>query len=75
MLFALVFNALMLLLGIGVARKIVPIKLLSGFITGLHYTVGISTPTPEQVRRAVLVWIASVVIIVDVLFGLLRWVF
>jgi len=74
-LFFLGFNALMLLLGIGVWKKLVPVKLMSGFITGLHYTVGISTPTPNQVRRAVLYWIASVVIIVDVLFALLRWVF
>ena len=69
------FNALMLLLAVGVLKKLIPVKLLSGFITGLHYTVGISTPTPDQVRRAVLVWIVSVVIIVDTLFALLRWVF
>lgn len=65
----------MLLLGIGVWKGLVPVKLLTGLITGLHYTVGISTPTAEQVRRAVLIWIASVLIIVDVLFALLRWVF
>ena len=75
MLFFLGFNGLMLLLGICVLKKLVPVKLLSGFITGLHYTVGISTPTPDQVRRAVLVWIVSGVIIVDMLFALLRWVF
>ncbi len=75
MLFALGFNALMLLLAIGVVKKLVPVKLLTGFIAGLHYTIGISTPTPQQVRRAVLAWIVSILIIVDVLFALLRWVF
>ena len=32
-------------------------------------------PMADQVRRAVIVWIVSVVIIVDVLFAMLRWVF
>jgi hypothetical protein len=75
MLFFLGFNAVMLLLALGVLTKLVSVKLMSGFITGLHYTVGISTPTPDQVRRAVLIWIVSVVTIVDVLFALLRWAF
>jgi hypothetical protein len=74
MLYFLGFNGLMLLLAIGVIAKVIPVHFLTGFITGLHYTIGISTPTQAQVRRAVIVWIVSIVIIVDVLFSLLRWV-
>jgi hypothetical protein len=75
MLYFLAFNGLMLLLAIGVVTKVISVQFLTGFITALHYTIGISTPTQEQVRRAVLVWIISIVIIVDMLFSLLRWAF
>jgi fatty-acid desaturase len=75
MLYFLAFNGLMLLLAIGVVTKVISVQFLTGFITALHYTIGISTPTQEQVRRAVLVWIVSIVIIVDILFSLLRWAF
>jgi hypothetical protein len=74
MLYFLGFNGLMLLLAIGVIARVIPVQFLTGFITALHYTIGISTPTQDQVRRAVIVWIVSIVIIVDVLFALLRWV-
>jgi hypothetical protein len=74
MLYFLAFNGLMLLLAIGVIARVIPVQFLTGFITALHYTIGISTPTQDQVRRAVIVWIISIVIIVDVLFALLRWV-
>jgi hypothetical protein len=75
MLYFLVFNGFMLLLAIGVVAKVISVQFLIGFITALHYTIGISTPTQDQVRRAVLVWIVSIVIIVDMLFSLLRWAF
>jgi hypothetical protein len=73
--FFLAFNGVMLVLAIGVLGRIVPVKFLTGFITAVHYTIGISTPTEEQVRRAVIVWIVSIVLIVDVVFSLLRWVY
>ena len=69
------FNLLMLLAAIGVMAKVIPVGFLTSFITALHYTIGISTPTQEQVRRAVIIWIVSMVIIVDILFSLLVWVF
>jgi fatty-acid desaturase len=75
MLYFLAFNGLMLLLAVGVVAKLISVQFLTGFITALHYTIGISTPTQEQVRRAVLVWIIAMVIIVDMLFSLLRWAF
>jgi len=75
MAYFLAFNGLMLLLALGVVTKVISVQFLTGFITGLHYAIGISTPTQEQIRRAVLVWIISIVIIVDMLFSLLRWAF
>lgn len=75
MLYFLVFNGVMLLVAILVIAKVVSVRFLTPLITGLHYTIGISTPNEDQVRRAVIVWIVSVVVIVDVLFCLLRWVF
>jgi hypothetical protein len=69
------FNAVMLLLAIGVGTKVVPVGPLTSFITGLHYTIGISTPSQAQVRRAVIIWIISMLVIVDLLFSLLVWVF
>ena len=75
MVYFLGFNALMLLLAIGVLAKAISVSFLTGFITALHFTIGISTPTQAQVRHAVIIWIVSVVIIVDILFSLLRWVF
>jgi hypothetical protein len=72
--FAIAFNVLMVVLAAAVAKRFIPVGFLTSFIAGLHYTIGISTPSQDQVRRAVLVWIASILIIVDVLFALLRWV-
>ncbi|MBS1859823.1 MAG: hypothetical protein JST11_30920 [Acidobacteria bacterium] len=74
MLYFLGLNLLLLLAGAGVQAKLIPVRFLTGFITALHYTIGISTPTQDQVRRAVIVWIVSVLIIVDVLVALLYWV-
>ena len=75
MVYFLAFNGVMLLSIVLVIAKVVSVRFLTPLITGLHYTIGISTPTEDQVRRAVIVWIVSVVIIVDVLFAMLRWVF
>lgn len=75
MIYFLGFNGVMLMLVILVIAKLISVRFLTPLITGLHYTIGISTPTEAQVRRAVIVWIISVMVIVDVLFSLLRWVF
>ena len=66
-----VFNVLMVLLGLGVASPVVPAKLLGDMLGYLHTTIGITTPAPEKVRVVVLIWVASVIIIVDGLLLLL----
>ena len=34
-------------------------KFLAGLIEGLHYTIGIRTPPPEQLRTIAIVWLVS----------------
>jgi len=59
------FHALMLLLAVGIVSRVVPPPLVSGMLGYLHKTIGITTPSVSQVRMVALIWIGSVVIIVD----------
>ena len=65
------FHALMLLLGLGIAIRAVPLQLVSDGLGYLHKTIGISTPPLEQVRMVALIWLGAVVIIVDGCLALL----
>jgi hypothetical protein len=60
-----VFHVLMLLLGLGILSRAVPAQLVSDVLGYLHKTIGITTPPLEQVRMFALIWIGSVIIIVD----------
>lgn len=59
------FNVLMVLLGVGVASQVVPTKVVSDALYVLHNTVGVTTPPPDKVRMVALIWIGSVIVIVD----------
>jgi hypothetical protein len=61
----IVFHLLMLLLALGIAARIIPASQVSNILGYIHKTIGITTPAPEQVRMIALVWIGSVIIIVD----------
>jgi len=50
-------------------------KFLTSLIEGLHYTIGIRTPPPEQLRIIAIVWLVSIVVIVGTLFLLLKYAF
>jgi hypothetical protein len=39
-------------------------KFLATIVRYLHYTIGITTPRPEQERTFVLIWIAAILFIV-----------
>jgi len=67
----IVFNAAMVLLAAGVASQLVPTSLYAGFIGYLHNIIGITTPSEQKVRMVALVWIVSMVVIVDGLLFLL----
>lgn len=75
MLILLTFNAFLIALGIGAALSRVPPKFVTAFLHGLHGTIGITAPTPNQVRWALVVWIASIAVIVDVLWLMMIYVF
>ena len=50
-------------------------RFLTSLIEGLHYTIGIRTPPPEQLRTIAIVWLVSIVTIVVTLFLLLKYAF
>jgi hypothetical protein len=59
------FHILMVLLGLGIAARIVPPQRVGDVFGYLHTTIGIITPALEQVRMIALIWIASTIVIVD----------
>ena len=61
----IVFHALMLLVGLGVATRLIPEQLIVDSLSYLHTTIGITTPQPQQSRMIALIWIGSTVVIVD----------
>ena len=61
----IVFHILMVLLGLGIVSRIVPPRMVSNLLGYLHNTIGITTPSPQMVQMVALIWIASVIVIVD----------
>jgi hypothetical protein len=59
------FHVVMLLLGLGVMSRVVPVEFVSTMLSYLHKTIGITTPPVGQVRTFALVWIAATTVIVD----------
>ena len=59
------FHVLMFLLGLGIVRRIVPSRIVSNLLGYVHNMIGITTPSLEQVRMVALIWIVSVIVIVD----------
>ncbi len=59
------FHVLMLLLGLGIASRAVPVPLVRSLLGYLHNTIGITTPSLRQERMVALIWVGSVVLIVD----------
>ena len=59
------FHIVMLLLGLGIMSRVVPPELVSNTLGYLHKTIGITTPSQQQVRTVALIWIGSTVVIVD----------
>jgi hypothetical protein len=65
MVIVVTFHVLMLLLVVGIVSRAIPEKLVSGLIGYLHSTIGITVPRATQVRAITLVWIGSLVAVVD----------
>jgi hypothetical protein len=66
-----IFNVLMIALGVAVGTGLVPASRISGMLGWLHAIIGITPPAPEKARLFALVWIGSMVVIVDGLLLLL----
>jgi hypothetical protein len=60
-----VFHILMLLLAAGIMSRIVRSQQTSTALGYLHNAIGITKPSPEQVRMVALIWLGSVIVIVD----------
>jgi hypothetical protein len=50
-------------------------KFLASLIEGLHYTIGIRTPPPDQLRKIAIVWVVSILTIVGTILLLLKYAF
>lgn len=70
-----IFNAAVFVLCMLVAAGVVPKKWYDGAVRGLHATIGITTPTDRQVRAVLVVWLISMLAIVDTMAVLLKYVF
>jgi hypothetical protein len=68
-----IFNAVMFLLIAAALAGAIPRRLYDGFLRGLHLTIGITTPTDQQLRRALAIWLISVLAIVDVLAAVIQY--
>jgi len=47
-----VFHVLILLLGLGIVSRVVPLERVGYMLGYLHKAIGITAPFPEQVRRS-----------------------
>jgi hypothetical protein len=59
------FHIVAVSLGVGIVCRMVPAQFVADMIGYLHNAIGITTPSHEQVRMAALIWIGSVIFIVD----------
>jgi hypothetical protein len=67
----LTINVIMIALAVAIASSVLPAQFFSGAIVVLHKTIGITLPTPDKERAVAVIWIASLLIIGDVILFLL----
>jgi len=60
-----IFNVVMILLGAGIAARILPPSLYTGLLEALHITVGITTPPREKLWLFAVIWIAIITVLTD----------
>ena len=59
------FHVVAVSLGIGILTGVLPMRLIADLIGYLHKSIGITTPSPVQVKTAALIWIGSAIVGVD----------
>jgi hypothetical protein len=67
----LIFNVLALALAAAVGAGLVPTEQTSSLLNWLHSIIGITPPASDQTRTFALIWIGSLIVIVDGLLLLL----
>ena len=66
-----IFNVLMIAIAAAVGTGLVPASRISSMLEWLHAIIGITPPAPEKSRLFPLVWIGSMIVIIDGLLSLL----
>jgi hypothetical protein len=64
-------NVALVLLALSITSGLLPARMFSGAVTILHKTIGITLPTPDKERTVAVIWIASMLVIGDVILFLL----
>ncbi len=71
----IILNLAALLVCAAVLANLVPFRLYGGLLRGLHATIGITTPTDRQLQWVLVVWIVSMLAILDMMLVLFAYVF
>jgi hypothetical protein len=66
-----IFNVLMIAIAAAVGSGLVPASRISSMLEWLHAIIGITPPAPEKSKLFALVWVGSMIVIVDGLLLLL----
>jgi hypothetical protein len=61
----IVFHVLLLLLGLSIVTRFVSPSRVGNAVGYLHKAIGITAPSQKQVQMAALIWIGSILIIID----------
>ena len=69
-----VFNLAMIAVVAAILAGWIPRRLYNNLLRGLHFTIGITTPTERQVRWVLVVWLISIVVIVDAVILVFKYV-
>ena len=69
----IIVNAVLILLAI--AAWFLPMKSLAGLISDFHAVIGITPPGPQQLRWVIIAWVASLLVIFDLMVLLFLYVF
>lgn len=59
------FHVLMIVLAGGIISRHVPLETVGNVLGYVHKTIGITMPPSQQIRMIALVWIGSMLVIVD----------
>jgi hypothetical protein len=59
------FHVVLILLGVAIVTRIVPPERVGNALGYLHKSIGITTPSANQVGMVALIWIGAAIVMVD----------